>query len=76
MLNYTRLHAVFPSEGAVPYDQRGTQEIETLRRTLDGVLFVDRVLKALGIGEGKEGPSCVSQTPSLIIGTFRQSLPS
>lgn len=52
MLNYTRLHAIFPSEGPAPYDQRGIQEIETLRKTLDGVLFVDRVLKALGIGEG------------------------
>ena len=54
MLDYAHLHAVFPSDGYLPYDQRGNHEIDTLRKTLDGVLFIDRVLKALGIGEGKK----------------------
>jgi hypothetical protein len=58
MLDYSHFHAVFPSEGAVPYDHRGIQEIETLRKTFDGVLFIDRVLKALGIGDGMSYLGC------------------
>jgi len=54
MLDYAHLHAIFPSDGYLPYDQRGNHEIDTLRKTLDGVLFIDRVLKTLGIGEGKK----------------------
>ncbi|KAL1884138.1 hypothetical protein VTK73DRAFT_6807 [Phialemonium thermophilum] len=56
MLDYSHFFAVFPSEGPLPYDHRGSQDIETLRKTFDGVLFIDRVLKTLGVGEKKSYP--------------------
>lgn len=52
MPDYSKFHAVFPLEGQKPYDANGVREIETYRKTFHGVLFIDRVLKALGIGEG------------------------
>ncbi|KAK3942017.1 protein ELYS [Diplogelasinospora grovesii] len=56
MLDHTQFHAVFPSEGPKPYDQNGVRAIETFRKTFDGVLFIDRVLKALEIGDQKSYP--------------------
>jgi hypothetical protein len=52
MIDYTQFHAVFPGQGATPYSNKDVQEIETLRKSFNGVLFIDRVLKALNIGEG------------------------
>lgn len=57
MLDFTHFHAVFPADdGPKPYDQNGTKAIETFRKTFDGVLFVDRVLRALGIKDPKAYP--------------------
>ena len=52
MLDFSQFSAAFPTDGPKPYDQNGVREIETFRKSFDGVLFVDRVLKALGVGEG------------------------
>lgn len=56
MLDFSQFSAAFPTDGPKPYDQNGVREIETFRKTFDGVLFIDRVLKALGIGEGTKPP--------------------
>ncbi len=52
MIDYTQFHAIFPGQGPTPYSNKDVQEIETLRKSFNGVLFIDRVLKALSIGEG------------------------
>lgn len=54
MFDYTDLHHVFPSGLPNPYDRKAQQEIETHRKSLDGVLFIDRVLRALGINKGNK----------------------
>jgi hypothetical protein len=51
MLDFSQFSAAFPTDGPKPYDQNGVREIETFRKTFDGILFIDRVLKALGVGE-------------------------
>lgn len=55
MFNYTNLHHIFPAGLPNPYDRKTQQEIETSRKSLDGVLFIDRVLRAVGINKGKRG---------------------
>jgi hypothetical protein len=54
MLDFSQFAAAFPTDGPKPYDQNGVREIETFRKTFAGVLFIDRVLKALGVGEGAQ----------------------
>ncbi|KAK3305763.1 nuclear pore complex assembly-domain-containing protein [Chaetomium strumarium] len=54
MLDFSQFSAAFPTDGPNPYDQNGVREIETFRKTFDGVLFIDRVLKALSIGETRK----------------------
>ncbi|KAL2186291.1 hypothetical protein L209DRAFT_780302 [Thermothelomyces heterothallicus CBS 203.75] len=57
MLDFTQFSAAFPTDGPKPYDQNGIREIETFRKSFGGVLFIDRVLKALGLGDtGKVYP--------------------
>ena len=56
MIDYSQFHAVFPGQGPTPYSSKDVQEIETLRKSLNGVLFIDRVLKALSIGQGRTYP--------------------
>lgn len=56
MLDFSQFSAAFPTDGPKPYDQNGVREIETFRKSFDGVLFIDRVLKALGVGVGKAYP--------------------
>ncbi|KAH6615665.1 nuclear pore complex assembly-domain-containing protein [Chaetomium sp. MPI-SDFR-AT-0129] len=56
MLDFSQFAAAFPTDGPKPYDQNGVREIETFRKSFDGVLFIDRVLKALGVSEGKAYP--------------------
>ncbi|KAL2151306.1 hypothetical protein VTH82DRAFT_6404 [Thermothelomyces myriococcoides] len=51
MLDFTQFSAVFPTDGSKPYDHNGIREIETFRKSFGGVLFIDRVLKALGLGD-------------------------
>ncbi|KAK3385060.1 nuclear pore complex assembly-domain-containing protein [Podospora didyma] len=56
MLDYTQFQAAFPTDGLPPYETADLREIETFRKAFNGVLFIDRVLKALGIGEGRVYP--------------------
>ncbi|KAK2590569.1 hypothetical protein QQS21_011751 [Conoideocrella luteorostrata] len=56
MFDYTNLHDVFPKDVQIPYDRKLQQEIEAHRKHADGILFIDRVLKALGIQKGKVYP--------------------
>ena len=51
MFDCTRFQDVFPAGAQLPYDRHLQQEIEASRRKLDGALFIDRVLKALGIAK-------------------------
>lgn len=61
MFDYRRFDDVFPADAQVLYDRTLQQEIEKHRRNYDGVLFIDRVLKALGIAKGMRLPvSCSS----------------
>ncbi|KAK3388522.1 nuclear pore complex assembly-domain-containing protein [Sordaria brevicollis] len=57
MLDYREYNNVFPSPGIInPYDHKGVSAIETFRKSLRGVLFVDRVLSRLGISQGTAYP--------------------
>ncbi|KAJ2982372.1 hypothetical protein NQ176_g1431 [Zarea fungicola] len=47
MLDYTQLQQVFPATLNSPYDRKLQQDIDGNRKSLSGVLFIDRVLRAL-----------------------------
>ncbi|OLN87746.1 Protein ELYS [Colletotrichum chlorophyti] len=55
MFDYTKFDHVFGSQ-TFPYDRKSVQEIDAFRKSLDGVLFIDRVLKALGLTKAKTYP--------------------
>ncbi|KAK6213112.1 hypothetical protein QIS74_09114 [Colletotrichum tabaci] len=55
MFDYTNFDHVFGGQ-AFPYDRKTIQEIDTSRKSLDGALFIDRVLKALGLTKAKTYP--------------------
>ncbi|KAL1836922.1 hypothetical protein VTJ49DRAFT_4499 [Mycothermus thermophilus] len=59
MLDFSHFAAVFPTDGPKPYDSAGVREIEALRKSFDGILFIDRVLGALGL----EQPDASSSDP-------------
>lgn len=52
MFDYKNFDHVFGRVAPFP-DRAYHQETETFRRSFDGVLFIDRVLKALGITKGE-----------------------
>lgn len=52
MFDYSDFQQVFPAGAQLPYSKELIAKIEQSRKTLDGVLFVDRVLKALGLTKG------------------------
>lgn len=52
MLDYTQFQQVFPAALHNPYDRKLQQDIDAHRKTLSGLLFIDRVLRALGIAKG------------------------
>lgn len=56
MFEYTDYHKVFPAGAQVPYDRKRIHEIEARRKDLGGQLFMDRVLKALGISKSQSRP--------------------
>lgn len=56
MFDITNFVDVFPTEGELPYDRSAQADIETRRRSFDGSLFIDRVLKALGVAKGLPMP--------------------
>jgi len=51
-VDYTQFHQVFPPDLGSPYAPDLIREIEAYRKSFDGVLFIDRVLKALGVTKG------------------------
>ncbi len=76
MADYSQFHAVFPLEGQKPYDTNGVREIETYRKSFHGVLFIDRVLRALGIGEGAPSSNPALSLPALLtVPRCRKSIP-
>ncbi|KAF5705683.1 nuclear pore complex assembly [Fusarium mundagurra] len=56
MFDYTNLHDVFPEGLANPYDRETQRDIEHSRKEFDGALFIDRVLRAVGITKAKIYP--------------------
>ncbi|EGX95836.1 hypothetical protein CCM_00490 [Cordyceps militaris CM01] len=56
MLDYTQFQQVFPADLSIPYDRTLLHDIDGHRKTLSGVLFIDRVLRALGIAKAKVYP--------------------
>lgn len=57
MQDWTHFREVFRPEWGSPYsDANYTKEIESNRKELKGVLFVDRVLRAMGITKTKSYP--------------------
>ncbi|KAJ9145374.1 Protein ELYS [Pleurostoma richardsiae] len=55
-MDYTKVHEVFGAELGTPYDQDLVRELEVFRKSFHGVLFIDRVLKALGVAKAKAYP--------------------
>ncbi|KAG5811069.1 hypothetical protein H9Q71_005114 [Fusarium xylarioides] len=56
MFDYTNLHKVFAEGLANPYDRETQRDIEHSRKEFDGALFIDRVLRAVGITKAKIYP--------------------
>ncbi|KAM0324858.1 hypothetical protein ACHAQA_007824 [Verticillium albo-atrum] len=56
MLDYTKFDEVFGPPVGNPYNKQALQEIDTFRRGSNGVLFIDRVLNALGLSKAKSYP--------------------
>ncbi|KAI1431342.1 nuclear pore complex assembly-domain-containing protein [Xylaria sp. CBS 124048] len=51
MMDYARFDLTFGSLNPFPYSRSAIQSIEASRRSLDGSLFIDRVLKALNLAK-------------------------
>lgn len=49
MFDYRDFQQVFPAGAQLPYDHELQAEIDNSRKTFHGVLFIDRVMKALGL---------------------------
>ncbi|KAF5977742.1 nuclear pore complex assembly [Fusarium coicis] len=56
MFDYINLHDVFAEGLANPYDRETQRDIEHSRKEFDGALFIDRVLRAVGITKAKIYP--------------------
>ncbi|KAL6363980.1 hypothetical protein LRP88_03412 [Fusarium phalaenopsidis] len=56
MFDYANIHHVFSSEATNPYDRKAQSDIEACRKSFDGALFIDRVLRAVGITKAKIYP--------------------
>ncbi|KAF4126223.1 hypothetical protein GMORB2_1469 [Geosmithia morbida] len=56
MFDYHDFQQVFPAGSQLPYDGELQADIEDNRKTFGGVLFIDRVIKALGFAKGKVYP--------------------
>lgn len=52
MLDITKFDRVFGALEPYPFARSFIQQAESYRKTSDGVLFIDRVLNALGQGKG------------------------
>ncbi|KAM5345890.1 hypothetical protein ACJ41O_011751 [Fusarium nematophilum] len=56
MFDYSNHHHVFAAGVPNPYDRKYQHEIETCRKSFDGTLFIDSVLRAVGISKAKVYP--------------------
>lgn len=56
MFDYRDFQQVFPAGAQLPYDRELQANIQDSRKALDGVLFIDRVMKALGLAKGRLFP--------------------
>ena len=54
MLDYTQFGLVFGPLSPFPLDKSWSQKVESHRRSLDGALFLDRVMGALDLTQGNE----------------------
>lgn len=52
MMDYSQFDRVFGTLNPFPYSRTAIVSIEASRRNLEGSLFIDRVLKALNLGQG------------------------
>lgn len=55
-LDFRNFSEVFGNGDTLPYDAHVNRDIESKRKSLGGVLFVDRVFTALGISKGECTP--------------------
>lgn len=69
MFDYSNFGDVFPAGLHNPYDRKLQHDVEAHRKHVDGTLFIDRVLKALGISKGElqgckrdSRQNCINQT--------------
>lgn len=68
MQDSNHFHQVFKPEWGSPYTQDFLREIDVYRKSLNGVLFIDRVLRSVGVTKGKSSNRSSSyQTPDLTI---------
>lgn len=56
MQDYNHFHQVFKPEWGTPYTQEFLKEIEVCRKSLNGVLFIDRVLRSVGVTKARSYP--------------------
>lgn len=52
MQDFNHFHQVFKPEWGSPYTQDFLRDIDVLRKSLNGVLFIDRVLRSVGVTKG------------------------
>lgn len=58
MFDYEEFNDVFGVGEDVEYDGKAVKKIRENRATLEGELFVDRLLKALGLSKGTKANAC------------------
>ncbi|PFH63265.1 hypothetical protein XA68_15899 [Ophiocordyceps unilateralis] len=56
MPDYTKFEDVFPADLKFPYDRTLQHDIDHHRKAVGGTLFIDRVMKALGLVKGRSYP--------------------
>ena len=65
MEGFNQFEAVFGFKSDIAYDQHTIDDIVRNRRALENVLFVDRLLKALGVEKGKHNTRALLQFSGL-----------
>ncbi|KKY39839.1 hypothetical protein UCDDA912_g00154 [Diaporthe ampelina] len=56
MQDFNLFHQVFKPEWGSPYTQDFLREVDVYRKSLNGVLFIDRVLRSVGVTKGRSYP--------------------
>lgn len=76
MLEPSQFDRIFGSLDPFPYNRSFTQNLEASRRSLEGFLFIDRVLKALNLSKGTISHLLVKSSRHLNIHPGANSTPS